>query len=153
MAGYEEVKCPWCGEPAYITYEENRIYALTCHNCLNSAQHRDTSFINAVHFFKDLIKLISAAVEKRVTILPAVNIGDTVYIVNRHLNRVFENTVIDFVVGWESDNRNYIETVYVGKCGSRTYRKWKFSQFGKIVFTSESEAMDALKSADECESV
>lgn len=146
MAGYKEVKCPWCGKPAYITYEENRIYALSCHHCLNSVRHRDTSFTDAVYFFEELMKLISAAGEKRVAILPGVNIGDTVYIVNHHKKRVFENTVVDFVVGWGSENRNHIETLYVGKCGSRTYYKWKFSQFGKTVFTSEAEAEDALRS-------
>lgn len=53
---YETIKCPFCGEHhAHITYEENRVYQLNCTECHNAIFHQDSSWDNAVKFFKGLL--------------------------------------------------------------------------------------------------
>ena len=86
--------------------------------------------------------------EGRCVVLPCM-IGDNVYVLNHHLGRVFENEVTGFSVGYPSDNRNSVSTVYVGKCGSKTFRRWKFQQFWKTVFLTREDAEAALKEAEE----
>lgn len=98
--------------------------------------------------FDRIKELWEADREGRCVVLPC-KIGDTVYVLNRHLGRVFENEVAGFSVGYQSDNKNSISTVYVGKCGSKTFRRWKFQQFGKTVFLTRKEAEAALKEAEE----
>lgn len=72
-------------------------------------------------------------------------IGDTVFVINRHLNRVFECVVIRVCVGNDSDNRNYIRTRWTGSKGNESIRKWAFRQIGNYVFFSkEEEAETAL---------
>ena len=93
-------------------------------------------------------ELVQAGREGRCVVLPCM-IGDTVYVLNHHLGRVFENEVAGFSVGYQSDNRNSVSTVYVGKYGSKTFRRWKFQQFGKTVFLTREEAEAALKEAEE----
>lgn len=93
-------------------------------------------------------ELAQAGREGRCVVLPCM-IGDTVYVLNHHLGRVFENEVAGFSVGYQSDNRNSVSTVYVGKYGSKTFRRWKFQQFGKTVFLTREEAEAALKEAEE----
>lgn len=95
-----------------------------------------------------LRELVEADREGRCVVLPCM-IGDNVYVLNHHLGRVFENEVAGFSVGYQSDNRNSVSTVYVGKCGSKTFRRWKFQQFGKTVFLTREEAEAALKEAEE----
>lgn len=91
-----------------------------------------------------LRELVQADREGRCVILPCM-IGDTVYVLNHHLGRVFENEVAGFSVGYPSDNRNNVSTVYVGKYGSKTFRRWKFQRFGKTVFLTREEAEAALR--------
>ena len=91
-----------------------------------------------------LRELVEADREGRCVVLPCM-IGDNVYVLNHHLGRVFENEVAGFSVGYQSDNRNSVSTVYVGKCGSKTFRRWKFQQFGKTVFLTREEAEAALR--------
>lgn len=95
-----------------------------------------------------LRELVQADREGRCVVLPCM-IGDTVYVLNHHLGRVFENEVTGFSVGYPSDNRNSVSTVYVGKCGSKTFRRWKFQQFWKTVFLTREDAEAALKEAEE----
>lgn len=95
-----------------------------------------------------LRELADADRKGRCVVLPCM-IGDTVYVLNHHLGRVFENEVAGFSVGYQSDNRNSVSTVYVGKYGSKTFRRWKFQQFGKTVFLTREEAEAALKEAEE----
>lgn len=95
-----------------------------------------------------LRELVEADREGRCVVLPCM-IGDTVYVLNHHLGRVFENEVAGFSVGYQSDNRNSVSTVYVGKYGSKTFRRWKFQQFRKTVFLTREEAEAALKEAEE----
>lgn len=94
-----------------------------------------------------LRELVQADREGRCVVLPCM-IGDTVYVLNHHLGRVFENEVTGFSVGYPSDNRNSVSTVYVGKCGSKTFRRWKFQQFWKTVFLTREDAEAALKEAE-----
>ena len=94
-----------------------------------------------------LRELVEADREGRCVVLPCM-IGDNVYVLNHHLGRVFENEVAGFSVGYQSDNRNSVSTVYVGKCGSKTFRRWKFQQFGKTVFLTREEAEAALREAE-----
>lgn len=95
-----------------------------------------------------LRELAQADREGRCVVLPCM-IGDNVYVLNHHLGRVFENEVTGFSVGYPSDNRNSVSTVYVGKCGSKTFRRWKFQQFWKTVFLTREDAEAALKEAEE----
>ena len=95
-----------------------------------------------------LRELAEADRKGRCVVLPCM-IGDTVYVLNHHLGRVFENEVAGFSVGYQSDNRNSVSTVYVGKYGSKRFRRWKFQQFGKTVFLTREEAEAALKEAEE----
>lgn len=97
---------------------------------------------------KRIRNLAQADRKGRCVVLPCM-IGDTVYVLNHHLGRVFENEVAGFSVGYQSDNRNSVSTVYVGKYGSKTFRRWKFQQFGKTVFLTREEAEAALKEAEE----
>ena len=94
-----------------------------------------------------LRELVQADREGRCVVLPCM-IGDNVYVLNHHLGRVFENEVAWFSVGYQSDNRNSVSTVYVGKYGSKTFRSWKFQQFGKTVFLTREEAEAALREAE-----
>lgn len=98
--------------------------------------------------FNRIKELWEADREGRCVVLPCM-IGDTVYVLNHHLGRVFENEVAGFSVGYQSDNRNSVSTVYVGKYGSKTFRRWKFQQFRKTVFLTREEAEAALKEAEE----
>ena len=91
-----------------------------------------------------LRELVQADRAGRCVVLPCM-IGDTVYVLNHHLGRVFENEVAGFSVGYPSDNRNNVSTVYVGKYGSKTFRRWKFQRFGKTVFLTREEAEAALR--------
>ena len=91
-----------------------------------------------------LRELVEADREGRCVVLPCM-IGDNVYVLNHHLGRVFENEVAGFSVGYQSDNRNSVSTVYVGKCGSKTFRRWKFQQFGKTVFLTREAAEKARR--------
>lgn len=95
-----------------------------------------------------LRELIQADRDGRCVVLPC-KVGDTVYLLNHHLGKIFENEVSNFLVGYESDNRNTINTVYVGKCGSKTFRKWKLQQVGKTVFLTREAAEAALKETED----
>ena len=94
-----------------------------------------------------LRELVEADRDGRCVVLPC-KVGDTVYLLNHHLGRIFENEVSNFLVGYASDNKNTINTVYIGKYGSITFRKWKFQQVGKTVFLTREAAEDALKASD-----
>lgn len=94
-----------------------------------------------------LRELAEAERKGRCVVLPCM-VGDNVYVLNHHLGRVFENEVAGFSVGYQSDNRNSVSTVYVGEYGSKTFRRWKFQQFGKTVFLTREEAEAALREAE-----
>lgn len=91
-----------------------------------------------------LRELVEADRDGRCVVLPC-KVGDTVYLLNHHLGRIFENVVSSFSVGYGSNNKNTINTVYIGKCGAKTFRKWKFQQIGKTVFLDREAAEAALK--------
>ena len=62
---YETIKCPFCGEHhAHITYEENAVYQLSCTECYNAIFHQDSSWDNAVKFFKGLFIVDSNIIDK-----------------------------------------------------------------------------------------
>ncbi len=62
---YETVRCPFCGEHhAHITYEENRVYQLNCTECHNAIFHQDSSWDNAVKFFKSLFIVEDKLIDK-----------------------------------------------------------------------------------------
>lgn len=74
--------------------------------------------------------------------------GDKVYIVNRKLNRVFEHTVVGFLVGPESPRRNFILTSYVNKYHCETKMRWGFNLIGSVVFFNLSDAKNCLVSTE-----
>lgn len=62
---YETIRCPFCGEHhAHITYEENRVYQLNCTECHNAIFHQDSSWDNAVKFFKSLLIVEDKLIDK-----------------------------------------------------------------------------------------
>lgn len=91
-----------------------------------------------------LIEICNAERDGRCVVLPC-KAGDTVWVINHHLSRIFENKVTKIAVGYGSDNKNHMETVYIGKYGSAMFRKWKLQQIGKTVFFSKEAAEAALK--------
>ena len=52
--------CPWCGKIARITYEENRVYQMSCEYCHNTVLHMDHSFDAAERFFNQMIPAVQA---------------------------------------------------------------------------------------------
>lgn len=62
---YETIRCPFCGENhAHITYEENRVYQLNCTECHNAIFHRDSSWDNALKFFKGILIIEDKIIDK-----------------------------------------------------------------------------------------
>ena len=63
---YETIVCPFCGNGhAHITYEENRVYQMNCPDCHNAIFHRDTSWDNAVSFFKRMVVTDESALRQQ----------------------------------------------------------------------------------------
>ena len=69
---YNQVTCPWCGGDAYITYEEKRMYLLSCKTCDTAVFHKDRSFSAAEAFFFELIQLEELNRAGRLLTLPSV---------------------------------------------------------------------------------
>lgn len=66
---YETIVCPFCGNGhAHITYEENRVYQMNCPDCHNAIFHRDTSWDNAVSFFKRMVVTDESALRQQETV-------------------------------------------------------------------------------------
>lgn len=62
---YETIQCPFCGEHhAHITYEEGGLYQLNCTECHNAIFHQDSSWDNAVKFFKSLFIVEDKIIER-----------------------------------------------------------------------------------------
>ena len=93
-------------------------------------------------------ELLRAEREGRLVVLPC-KVGDTVYVINRHLGRVFECTVLSFSVGRSSDLKNYFKTKWVGSIGNESIRKWSLRQFGRYVFLTREEAEESLQRQEE----
>lgn len=98
--------------------------------------------------WKHVQDLLQAEQDGRMVVLPC-KVGDTVYVINRHINRVFECTVISINVGRSTDLKNYIKTKWVGPNGNESIRKWSLRQVGKYVFMTSEEAEAALKGETE----
>ena len=127
-------------------YEETGLEPEQIRTVLDDAA-REFAEYDAMAPKERLRELAQADREGRCVVLPCM-VGDNVYVLNHHLGRVFENEVAGFSVGYQSDNRNSVSTVYVGKYGSKTFRRWKFQQFGKTVFLTREEAEAALREAE-----
>ena len=67
---FKNIKCPWCGKEARITYEENRVYQMKCYSCRNTMLHVDHSFDSAVDFFEHHANLLQAEQDGRLVVLP-----------------------------------------------------------------------------------
>lgn len=79
-------------------------------------------------------------------IVPPCKVGDTVYVVNETVGKVFRNTVIGITIG-ESKNTNTIRVGYRNIYGETSCRKFRWAQFGKQVFFTRKEAEQVLKGA------
>ena len=88
--------------------------------------------------------LAEADKDGRVVALPC-KVGDTVYVINRHLGQIFANTVISISVGNSTDLKNYIKTKWVGERGNESIRKWTLRQVGRYVFLTREAAEAALE--------
>lgn len=110
--------------------------------------HGEEDFLDALYSELDALreqeKRSKAESERRVVVLPC-KVDDTVYVINRHINRVFECTVLSFSVGRNSDLKNYFKTRWVGPKGNESVRKWTLRQFGRYVFATREEAEEALR--------
>ncbi len=95
----------------------------------------------------DINNLLEAWDSGRLVVLPC-KVGDTVYVINRRLNRIFECTVISISVGRSTDLKNYVKTQWVGPNGNESIRKWSLRQVGKYVFLTREEAEAALSKAN-----
>ena len=71
-------------------------------------------------------------------------VGDKVWVINRHLNRIVECVVIGVKVGYTTDLKNHIKTCWTGPHGNQSIRKWTFRQVGRYVFLNREEAEKAL---------
>ena len=70
--------------------------------------------------------------------------GDTVWVINKKLGRVFESEVVYLKIRGRSSTRNVIKTRWVGPYGNESTRKWGFRHFGKYLFATAEEAERAL---------
>ena len=113
----EIIRCPACGEQARITYEENRVYQMSCVHCHNAMFHQDTSFDNAADFFK------------RVVILPC-KVGEEVY-------RIVHKNVSTNRCGCKSVKSH--DVIYRG-----VFHLDDCDNFGQTVFLTRPEAEAAL---------
>lgn len=146
---------PYHNGRAYVTCDVRDCLSLTCEAdapCEKMQEVIDTLFdiqniLGDDYDLDRLRELVEADRDGRCVVLPC-KVGDTVYLLNHHLGRIFENEVSNFLVGYESDNKNTINTVYIGKYGSKTFRKWKFQQVGKTVFLTREAAEAAMKASD-----
>ena len=90
-------------------------------------------------------ELVQTDQEGRCVVLPCM-IGDTVYVPNHHLGRVFENEGCwVFGGGTQAITGTMCLLFMSGKYGSKTFRRWKFQRFGKTVFLTREEAEAALR--------
>ena len=72
-------------------------------------------------------------------------VGTKVYIINRHLNQIFEHVVIGVKVGYTTELKNHLKTCYTNRMGGQTIRKYSFRQVGRYVFfTREAEFKGTL---------
>lgn len=91
-----------------------------------------------------LRELAEADKDGRLVVLPC-KVGDTVYVINRHLGKIFASTVISINVGNSTDLKNYIRTKWVGEKGNESIRMWTLHQVGRYVFLTREEAEKALE--------
>lgn len=91
-----------------------------------------------------LRELAEADKDGRLVVLPC-KVGDTVYVINRHLGQIFSSTVISISIGKSTDLKNYIRTKWVGERGNESIRKWTLRQVGRYVFLTREEAKAALE--------
>lgn len=111
--------------------------------CANYKTFEDEAISKGVPF-KRIVALMEADRAGRLVVLPC-KVGDTVYVINRHLGQIFANTVISISVGNSTDLKNYIRTKWVGEKGNESIRKWTLRQVGRYVFLSREEAEKALE--------
>lgn len=76
-------------------------------------------------------------------------VGTKVYIINRHLNRIYDHIVIGVKVGYGNDLKNHLKTCHTNAMGGQTIRKYSFRQVGRYVFFTREEAEKALAEGDE----
>lgn len=75
--------------------------------------------------------------------------GDTVYVINRKLGRVFENQVVYLKIRGNTRQKNLIKTKWVDLYGNESTRKWGFRHFGKYIFSTRHDAERALFRGEE----
>lgn len=77
------------------------------------------------------------------------NLGDTVWVTNRTKKSVFENKVHGIYIAGTGKCVNTIRVEYTNRLGEKSYRKFTWAQFGKILFFTKEEAEAALKKKGE----
>lgn len=121
-------------------------------NALQKAERAQSDLTEMIRIIgnvglESLQELAKAEQAGLLVMLPC-KVDDTVYVINRHLNRVFECTVISISVGRSTDLKNYIKTKWVGPNGNESIRKWSLRQVGKYVFMTREAAEVALAVKD-----
>lgn len=97
--------------------------------------------INASVDADRLGELIAADQDGRCKVLPC-HAGDVVWLVSRNYGTVLPATVTGF--HFFENCRDTLETLQVFPSGQASVKRWKFSQWGRVIFPSEEEARAAL---------
>lgn len=105
----------------------------------NIIENADT--INAGIDADRLGELITADQDGRCKILPC-HAGDVVWLVSRNYGTVLPATVTGF--HFFENRRDTLETLQVFPSGQASVKRWKFSQWGVVIFPSEAEGRAAL---------
>lgn len=136
---YKEIDCPFCGEPASITYEECCFYQMACLHCHNTMFHQDASFSNAEKFFEHLSELVSADRENRCFTSPAA-VGQAIFWVLKDEPWAYPETN-----GWYV-SESHIECVatsgFFDDDGYDTFYEWDV--LGREVFLNREAAEIAI---------
>lgn len=132
------ITCPWCGEEARITYEENRLYQMKCYRCHNTMLHEDRSFDRAVEFFEHHANLLQAEKDGRLVVLPAKTVFELAWDAGPNCDSICPVSIDDKGLCNFCDHGELF--VHERPC-----RQEHIEQIGKTVFLTREEAEAALE--------
>lgn len=110
------------------------------HNYINGKAESINAHVDADR----LGELIAADQDGRCKVLPC-HAGDMVWLVSRNYGTVLPATVTGFHLF--EHGRDTLETLQVFPSGQAAVKRWKFSQWGVVIFPSEEEGRAALKAS------
>ena len=107
--------------------------------CASIIENADT--VHAAVDADRLIHLAEADRDGRCKILPC-HVGDTVWLVSHNYGTCLPATVTGF--HFFESSRDTLETLQVFPSGKASVKRWKFNQFGRVIFLTEEEGRAAL---------